>query len=152
MCLIPYSCYSTVIFLHSRGECSPTPQSSCCELYSPIVTWTLVRMFPDLSKENQVGVADMNESTIHEETQDTEGTKRYFKLPSLLSISIILCLATLCVAKANLGWYALYELMHRKINKHEASISFYIIHTKTHEPSTVMLARNSTKVHSPSTQ
>ena len=49
------------------------------------------------SKEDKVAVADAREPTTLED-QATADASRYLKLSGVLSISIVLCLATLCVA------------------------------------------------------
>lgn len=73
--------------------------------------------------ENEVATA---ETTITQ-VQESEETSRYLKLPSVILISIVLCLATFCVAVDNtiistavpritksfdsiddVGWYASY--------------------------------------------
>lgn len=43
----------------------------------------------------------MNEPTQHEEAQDTENMERYLKFSNMYWISIVLCLAILCVAADN---------------------------------------------------
>ena len=61
-------------------------------------------MSPNPSTENEVAVADVRESTTHEEAPETEDTSKYVKFPSVVLISlisIVLCLATLCVAVDN---------------------------------------------------
>ncbi|PMD15228.1 MFS general substrate transporter [Hyaloscypha hepaticicola] len=88
-------------------------------------------MSPNPSIENEIAVADMSESTLHEEAQETEDTSSDIKFSTLVLISIVLCLATLCVAVDNtiistavprithdfhsiddVGWYAaIYPLM-----------------------------------------
>lgn len=88
-------------------------------------------MSPNPSTENEVAVAEVSESTTHEEVQETEDTSKYVKFSSVVLISIVLCLATLCVAVDNtiistavprithdfhsiddVGWYAaIYPLM-----------------------------------------
>ena len=58
-------------------------------------------MSPNPSIENEIAVADMSESTLHEEAQETEDTSSDIKFSTLVLISIVLCLATLCVAVDN---------------------------------------------------
>ena len=58
-------------------------------------------MSPNPSTENEIAVADVSESTLYEETQETEDTSSDIKFSSLVLISIVLCLATLCVAVDN---------------------------------------------------
>ncbi|OOQ90853.1 major facilitator superfamily transporter [Penicillium brasilianum] len=50
--------------------------------------------------ENEVATADVAEATITQ-VQESEETSRYLKLPSVILISIVLCLATFCVAVDN---------------------------------------------------
>lgn len=57
-------------------------------------------MSPNPSTENEIAVADMGESTLHE-AQETEDTSSDIKFSTLVLISIVLCLATLCVAVDN---------------------------------------------------
>jgi hypothetical protein len=58
-------------------------------------------MSPNPSTENEIAVAEMSESTLHEEAQETEDTSSDIKFSTLVLISIVLCLATLCVAVDN---------------------------------------------------
>ena len=58
-------------------------------------------MSPNPFTENEVVVADVRESTTHEEAQETEDRSKYVKFSSVVLISIVLCLATLCVAVDN---------------------------------------------------
>lgn len=79
--------------------------------------------------ENEVAAADLAEAMITQvqESEETEKTSQYLKLPSVVMISIVLCLATFCVAVDNtiistavpritksfdsiddVGWYASY--------------------------------------------
>jgi hypothetical protein len=46
-------------------------------------------------------VADVTEPTMHEDSQETEDANKYLKFSSVILISIVLCLATLCVAVDN---------------------------------------------------
>lgn len=76
--------------------------------------------------ENEVATADVAEATVTQ-VQESEETSRYLKLPNVVLISIVLCLATFCVAVDNtiistavpqitksfdsiddVGWYASY--------------------------------------------
>ncbi|CEO58664.1 hypothetical protein PMG11_03371 [Penicillium brasilianum] len=50
--------------------------------------------------EDEVDTADVAEATITQ-VQESEETSRYLKLPSVILISIVLCLATFCVAVDN---------------------------------------------------
>jgi hypothetical protein len=77
---------------------------------------------PSTENEVEVAVADVSVSTTHEEAQETGDTNKYVKFSSVVWISIVLCLATLCVAVDNstavpritdefhsiddVGWYA----------------------------------------------
>jgi NADH:ubiquinone oxidoreductase subunit 6 (subunit J) len=80
--------------------------------------------------ENEVATADVVAEAMMtqvQESEDTEEMSRYLKLPSVVMISIVLCLATFCVAVDNtiistavpritktfdsiddVGWYASY--------------------------------------------
>lgn len=58
-------------------------------------------MSPNPSAENEIAVADVSEPTLHEEAQEAEDTSSDIKFSSLVLISIVLCLATLCVAVDN---------------------------------------------------
>ncbi|KAJ5167730.1 uncharacterized protein N7482_003324 [Penicillium canariense] len=53
--------------------------------------------------ENEVATADLAEAMITQvqESEETEKTSQYLKLPSVVMISIVLCLATFCVAVDN---------------------------------------------------
>ncbi|KAI9643370.1 hypothetical protein NHQ30_007989 [Ciborinia camelliae] len=53
------------------------------------------------STEKEAAVADISKSTIHEEAQETEDTREYVKFSGVVLISILLCLATFCVAVDN---------------------------------------------------
>ncbi|KAJ5427298.1 hypothetical protein N7465_002368 [Penicillium sp. CMV-2018d] len=50
--------------------------------------------------ENEVATADVAEATVTQ-VQESEETSRYLKLPNVVLISIVLCLATFCVAVDN---------------------------------------------------
>lgn len=56
------------------------------------------RMSPNPYVANEVVLADV---MMQEEGQETEGTSKYAKFSSVLLVSIVLCLATLCVAVDN---------------------------------------------------
>ncbi|KAF4765190.1 hypothetical protein HAV15_004086 [Penicillium sp. str.  len=58
-------------------------------------------MSPNPSAANEVALSDVSEPMIQEEGQEAEGTSQYAKFLSVLLISIVLCLATLCVAVDN---------------------------------------------------
>lgn len=59
------------------------------------------KMSPNPSAANEVALSDVSEPMIQEEGQEAEGTSQYAKFLSVLLISIVLCLATLCVAVDN---------------------------------------------------
>lgn len=87
-------------------------------------------MSPDSSTENAVAVAGVSESATQEKVrEETEGANSSVKFSKVLIISIVLCLATLCVSIDNtiistavpritkqfhsiddVGWYAAYVL------------------------------------------
>ncbi|KAJ8064833.1 hypothetical protein OCU04_007141 [Sclerotinia nivalis] len=46
-------------------------------------------------------MADMSQASVYEEAQETEDTRAYAKFPGVVLISIVLCLATFCVAVDN---------------------------------------------------
>ncbi len=58
-------------------------------------------MSPIPSTENEIAIADVSESHLHEEAQELEDGRSDIKFSSLVLISIVLCLATLCVAVEN---------------------------------------------------
>jgi hypothetical protein len=58
-------------------------------------------MSPNPSTENEIAVANASELTTHEEAQPTENSSKTFKFSRVVLISIVLCLATLCVAVDN---------------------------------------------------
>jgi hypothetical protein len=53
------------------------------------------------STESEVAVADVSESMTHEEVQATEDASKYVKFSRVVLISVVLCLATMCVAVDN---------------------------------------------------
>lgn len=63
-------------------------------------------MLPSPPEKNEIAVqvgTDISEAEIHEETQETEDldANNYVKFSKVVLISIVLCLATLCVAVDN---------------------------------------------------
>lgn len=58
-------------------------------------------MAPTPSTENEAVGAAVGESTARVEAQEAEDTSKYLKFSSVVLVSIVLCLATLCVAVDN---------------------------------------------------
>lgn len=59
-------------------------------------------MSPNLATENAVTVAFVSDSTTQDEAhEETEDTNRSIKFSKVLMISVVLCLATLCVSVDN---------------------------------------------------
>jgi hypothetical protein len=78
-------------------------------VYCTLLLWPLIHVYgslpnrtsPNPSKENEDAVTNVSESTTHEEAQETEDTSKHVKFSSMVLISIVLRLATLCVALGN---------------------------------------------------
>lgn len=58
-------------------------------------------MSANLSTENEIALAEISNTMTQEGVQQTERTSKYAKFSSVILISIVLCLATLCVAVDN---------------------------------------------------
>ncbi|KGO43900.1 Major facilitator superfamily domain, general substrate transporter [Penicillium expansum] len=58
-------------------------------------------MSANVSTENEIALAEISNTMTQEGVQQTERTSKYAKFSSVILISIVLCLATLCVAVDN---------------------------------------------------
>lgn len=58
-------------------------------------------MSPSPSTENKVEVAQVSEATTQQEARETDNTSKHVKFSSMILISMVLCLATFCVAVDN---------------------------------------------------